>query len=243
MNRRFTLIELLVVIAIIAILASMLLPALGQAREKAREAACASNLRQMGTALVMYNHEYRDFYPTSPGGTNLSAENDTTGKACYYVKGFQNVKGAYANRYWHCQIYAYLENEKLYRCPSARLDPSLANEGSYGRCNYTYNGQLCSPDGNAGEVKARKVVEMREPSRTGVFSERKDYYGSRIWLGPYRDRSYSSAYILINLSHKAHQYGNVSMGDGHVEAVRNAPKKTSGNYAETRKLYDLNKDL
>src|SRR5512135_3139347 len=71
----FTLVELLVVIAIIAVLASLLLPALARAKQRSQRAACVSNLKQIGLAFMVYLDDHRDRFPdqrdlknTLPGG-------------------------------------------------------------------------------------------------------------------------------------------------------------------------------
>ena len=93
MKRTFTLIELLVVIAIIAILAAMLLPALQKARDKAFNISCTSNLKQIGTATLMYADEYKARIP--PQTMAMNGETYS----------------------WGDLIYSYVGDMKTYECP------------------------------------------------------------------------------------------------------------------------------
>ncbi len=155
-NRRtgrngFTLIELLVVISIIATLASMLLPGLSRAKEKARTVTCINNLRQIGISIQLYSDDHSDRFPPSRAGdkntrATIGGRDPIERMAPYFPTAKQRP------------LFSYLDPSEVYRCPrdqGQRLlpceNPPLkpSNWETIG-CSYQYNAGLLATFGGGG---------------------------------------------------------------------------------------------
>ncbi|MCG3150351.1 MAG: hypothetical protein PCFJNLEI_03834 [Verrucomicrobiae bacterium] len=127
LKNAFTLIELLVVIAIVAVLASLLLPALNSARERARRSVCQSQLRQLGLAFFSYTDDWGQGLPYS---WNLSDDQHwTTAPGGYFQNGDFWITGTgwpasstsgfpYNTRTFAWNYYRYLKNAAIFTCPT-----------------------------------------------------------------------------------------------------------------------------
>jgi prepilin-type processing-associated H-X9-DG protein/prepilin-type N-terminal cleavage/methylation domain-containing protein len=217
MNKKvFTLIELLVVIAIIAILASMLLPALNKARETAQKISCASNLKQIGLATHAYAGDNSGSFPRFwDDGTSMEG------------------------KLWDKQLAKYLEYKyvagpAVYNCPSAKTiattyAPYVGNR-NYWRayfCNeYIYN--------NLSNMAA--INKLKNTSEVGWFAEvgapnepYKVYFNpfNRYNIFTYNTATYRGSYM--GWRHGGEKSMNVLFVDGHVSNKKqNAPYPNGG---------------
>jgi prepilin-type N-terminal cleavage/methylation domain-containing protein/prepilin-type processing-associated H-X9-DG protein len=151
-RRGFTLIELLVVIAIIAILASILFPVFGRARENARRSSCQSNLKQIGLGLLQYTQDYDERFPQS----------------------VQSVNPWFG---WTQLVQPYIKSYQLFQCPSEPTNPNATPGNAYwpntlpgaNHTDYWYSMFAGSPPGMWEQGAA--IAQVQNPAVSIIVGE------------------------------------------------------------------------
>lgn len=156
-KQEFTIIELLVVIAVIAILATLLLPALNSARERGRSISCVSNMKQIYMGIATYIGDNNDYMPPH-SGSNQS--NGACAKINIYLRQTKNLK----TLPWDSEIIAFKEPGNVFFCPAIRTDlnyPTVIDDAMpadpYWCPNYVPTGRHTATSGTVGGWLRREV--------------------------------------------------------------------------------------
>ena len=198
----FTLIELLVVIAIIAILASMLLPSLKGARDRAKSIKCVSNLRQLYTGIMFYENDNNGFLPTY----SVDTSNDVQRAATWWwaLQNTYAIKSSAANN--------------VYECPAWRTNATLTSPGADGRV-YGMNGYASwrwDKQNPNGYPPPRLHTDCRYPAETILLHDGFSYFGGK----PQSWNTDDQRGLWLNSICVRHANGfNVVYFDGHVGRV------------------------
>lgn len=216
--RGFTLIELLVVIAIIAILAAILFPVFAQAREKARQTACMSNLRQIGLGMLQYMQDNDEQYVLEGYGTSGGCWDSWDGASCPPTYVTDPTQGF---------LQPYMKNTPVESCPSAvGINWDYDNVG-YGLNVYAlyyphYLGNVQNPAQLAGYTGAT-ITEAQVQSPTSTILAGDCAFMAYFYNPPVLylyGALYPPSEVKVPTSHGLHQTrSDILWFDGHVKAM------------------------